>query len=141
MGNTPNVVDDILEHHGVKGMKWGIRKGVGSPSAVTVAPKGKKKLTAKGGEGHPAHKDAVVAKTLGQQAKKSGHQSLSNEELQKYATRLNLEQNVKRLEQQNKSAPRRFISGTLKGQGNQQVNKLASSAITKAGQAAVAAAL
>jgi 2'-5' RNA ligase len=136
---------DVLEHHGVKGMRWGVRGGVGSPRAastkVTVTQKGKKKLKATGGEGHPAHKEAIVAKSLGQQAKKSGHQSLSNEELQAYAKRLNLEQNVKRLEQQNKAAPRRFISGILKGQGNQQANNLANTAITKTGKAAIAAAL
>lgn len=117
---------NILSHHGIKGMRWGVRGGVGTPRAASVTQKGKKKLKGTGGEGHPAHKDAVSARTLGQKAKKSGHQSLSNEELQKYATRLNLEQSVKRLEQNDKSGARRFISGLVKGQGNQQANQLAS---------------
>jgi 2'-5' RNA ligase len=134
-------MSDIISHHGVKGMRWGVRKGEGSPRAVTVTQKGKKRLKAEGGQGHPAAKEAVAAKSLGQKSKKSGHQSLSNEELRQYAERLNLEQNVKRLEQQNKSAARRFISGNLKGQGNQQLNRLESAAITKAGKAAVAAAI
>lgn len=134
-------LSDVLEHHGVKGMRWGVRQGKGTPTAVTVTQKGKKKLKATGGEHQPAHKDAVAAKTLGQQAKKSGHQSLSNEQLRTYAERLNLEQNVKRLEQQNKSGARRFIGGHLKNEGSQAASKATKSAVSKAGKIAVTAAM
>lgn len=38
-------VEKILSHHGVKGMKWGVRKGKGTPTARTKFSKSPKKLS------------------------------------------------------------------------------------------------
>lgn len=38
-------VDNILEHHGVKGMRWGVRKGKGTPTARTRFSKAPKHLS------------------------------------------------------------------------------------------------
>lgn len=95
MDNT-EVVKDILTHHGVKGMRWGVRRGEGTATAVSVTQKGKK-LKGSGGANHPAHPDAIAAKTVSQKLKKSGVNSLSNEELQKLSTRANLEAQVGRV--------------------------------------------
>ena len=109
---TPDNVDDFFEHHGIKGQKWGVRRDLSRSSNVTVRDK-KKKLKTYGGVGRPAHPDAVAARTSGQIAKKSGVKALSNQELQAYNNRLNLEQNYSRLTQQDKSPGRKFINKML----------------------------
>lgn len=169
-------VDDFLEHFGVKGMKWGVRKsfdtafgtksagrkpssykkksstkdvltvatGLPSPvrsrkiqndvAAIKKAGKAQVKVTDKrkkiktsGGEGRPAHSDAVRARTLGQVGKKSGLKALSNEELQVYAHRLQLEQNVKRLNYNDMNPGKKFVASLLGRSGN----SLASEGVNK----------
>lgn len=118
-----------LMHYGVKGMRWGHRKD--RPAVdVTVTQKGKK-LQAKGGENQPAHPDAIAAKKANQVAKKSGHVALSNKELEDYARRLGLEQNVKRLERDKKGGTQKFIASLLAGTAKQQATRLANDAAAK----------
>lgn len=149
MKQSALIVDDILAHYGKKGMKWGVRSnrvgdtalaGFGittkggrertaarkakGPQKVTVIDK-KKKLTSKGGSGHPAHADALRARTIGQIGKKSGVKALSDKELTDYSKRLNLEQNVKRLNYNEKSAPRKFIATLLGQTGKNSANAVA----------------
>lgn len=126
-------VKAVLAHHGVKGMRWGVRRS--TSSSVTVSQKGKK-LKSTGGAGRAPSSDAVRAQTLGQIKKKSGVHALSNEELQAYQKRLNLEQNVKNLSAQQPGV-KNWIKRTLTKQGNQQVNTAASSGAAKAGKAAL----
>lgn len=122
-------VNDLL-HYGVPGMRWGVRKGKGTPTAVTVSDKGKK-LKTKGGENLPAHKDAVTARTLDQKAKASGPKALSNRELQELSNRLNLEQNVKRLQQNEKPAVKKFIASLLGQTAKQQATAVANQEASK----------
>ena len=111
---SKEVVDHILSHHGVKGMHWGVRRGDssggGSSGGGSSSKKGPKEVSVKtrsgsqhktmiitkGGQGHPAHPDAIAAKVVAQKLKKSGTHALSNDELQKLATRHNLEQQARR---------------------------------------------
>lgn len=123
-------METALEHYGVKGMRWGVRGGQGTPTAVSVKDKGKK-LKAEGGANQPASKDAVSAKALGQQKKASGVKTLSNNELQAYATRLRLEQEVKRLEQNEKPAVKKFIAQLLGQTAKQQASAVVQQAATK----------
>lgn len=128
--DVEEVIKNVLTHHGIKGMKWGVRKDR-SVSSVTVTQKGKK-LKAVGGANHPAHSDAIKAKTLGQTKKRSGTHSLSNEELKAYANRLQLEANVNRLEHERKNAGARWVSGFLKNSGKQTAQKVGSDAASRA---------
>ncbi len=143
------VVDDILEHFGVKGMKWGVRragdhfleKGLavstpGSRARGAAAAKASKKVKVKdkgrkiktsGGKGLPAHPDALRAHRVGQVVKKSGLKAVSNEDLNTFATRLQLEQNVSRLTSREKSKATQFVSNVLSQSGK----SLASEAVNK----------
>jgi len=121
-----------LLHYGVKGMRWGIRRSRPSgPTNVAVSQKGRKKLKAVGGENQPASSDAVATKTLGQVAKKSGYQALSNDELQAYTRRLNLEANAKRLDYDNKPVAHKFILGLLGKTGKSAAEQAANEAASK----------
>ncbi len=128
---------DVLSHFGVKGMKWGVRRN--RSSSVTVSDKGKK-LKTSGGYKRSAHPDAVAARTLGQVGKSSGLKALSNQELQTYAHRLQLEQNVKRLNYNELSAPKRFVASLLGRQGSQLAGEAAKTGTAKAGRGALNAA-
>lgn len=66
-------VDDVLEHFGVKGMKWGIRKDKKSRGSGPVSP------------------DKVRAQAAEAVIKKHGTKALDNKDLQHLVNRMNLE--------------------------------------------------
>lgn len=126
-GTESSIVKRVLTHHGIKGMKWGVSGGSGSsggPQKVLIKNKGKK-IKVSGGQGHPTHSDAVNARIIGQVGKKSGAKALSNEEIQKYTTRINMEQNFKRVQYTQKPVVARFIATLLGQTGKTQATNLA----------------
>lgn len=93
-------LDTILEHFGIRGMHWGVRRSkaeLGGPSPVIVKVKPGQKIVTKGGKGHKAVEEAINAAVVKQRAKASGTQSLSNQELQSAINRMNLEQSYAKL--------------------------------------------
>lgn len=92
---TESFEDFALKHFGVKGMQWGVRKGVKAPASP----------------------DSAKANLLKTQAKKQGTHTLSNKELQDLVTRLNLEQQYSRLNPKTKSDGQKFLEGALKVAG------------------------
>lgn len=120
-----------LSHHGVKGMKWGVRKGrSSSPQEVTIRARGKK-LKTDGGKGHTPHEDALKAARIAQKSKASGIHTLSNQELADLGTRMNLEQNVKRLQSNQSSGAKHFVKQLLANVGKQQATRVANDVATK----------
>ena len=76
-------VDNFLEHYGVKGMKWGVRR--------FSSRKGKAKVTPR-----PSDEGKAARKILDKQ-KKFGTSSLTNHELRMVNARVKLEQEFHRL--------------------------------------------
>ena len=127
--STIEIVDNVLEHFGAKGMKWGVRKESSSGSqAVSVKDKGKKIKTS-GGKGHPTHPDALRAHRLGQVAKKSGTKALSNQDLQDYTKRLQLETSLKGLNKQQQGNGKKAANSILKQAGNKAVQEITGGAM------------
>lgn len=101
-----------LEHVGILGMKWGHRKASSSSSRPSSSD----------------HKQTSVLK-------KKKLSEMSNDELKKLTTRMQLEKQFKDLSKGDMSPGQKFISETLQGAGKQ----LASKYIANAGEAAIKA--
>jgi len=139
--NAAEAIGNILSHHGVKGMKWGVtRKATVGPHEVVVRDT-RKKIKTSGGSGHPASPEAIRARTIGQVAKKSGTKALTDTELHTYAKRIQLEQNVKRLQYSEKPAATRFVLRILGRTGEQSTQQTANAATAAAGKKALALAM
>ena len=134
MGEVEDRGAAFLEHFGVKGMKWGIRKSDVPAGETRVTQQGKK-IKGEGGKGLPANDDAKKAAVSKQKVKGSGIHSLSNKELKDLQTRMNLEQNVRELtakeKQQTANPAARFIRRTLLNSGKQEAQKAANNAAAK----------
>lgn len=109
-------VEDVLEHFGVKGMRWGVRR---SQTELHT--------------GSEDHRNAAAAAS---KAKKGGVKSLSNKELQDMITRMNLEGQYVRLKPPSKGAVilksgGKFVGEVLLGVGKSQATKLANDHATK----------
>lgn len=81
-------LDDILEHFGIKGMHWGVRRSRAADGRV----RGPSRPTRPG-----ISSDAAKAKTSHTTAKTHGLDALSNPDLQHLVSRMNLEQQYTRL--------------------------------------------
>lgn len=121
---TQSALDDVLAHYGIRGMKWGIRrKATVGPQEVIVRDN-RRKIRTSGGSGLPAHPDAVRARKIAQIVKKSGTKAVSNQDLQAYANRLQLEQNISRLTTQQKSPGAKASKFILNRAGNKAVDEV-----------------
>lgn len=129
-GGVGGSLDDVLQHFGVKGMKWGVRRRGSTssgPTDVVVTSRGGKKVKTAGGKGHGPSDDAVTTAVARQKAKKSSTDSLSNKELQALVSRMNLEQQYSRLAPQSTGkAALKFVGDVLLGVGKQEATKVAS---------------
>ena len=100
-------IDNILEHYGTKGMKWGIRKKSGKGSA-------------KSGQKGKAKQAESEKRTSTKKYKKSAARKLSDERLKKRVNRLNMERQYKDLV--SKQKPKSKVSRGAKTVGNMIAN-------------------
>lgn len=107
-------LDDVLAHHGIKGMKWGVRRRQSSDSG-------------------PTSPDAARVKEHATTVKTHGTKALTNKELQELVTRMNLERQYSTLHQQSKKENPgvKFARELLIGIGKEQAAKLAREQIAK----------
>ena len=105
-------IDNIIEHYGKKGMKWGIRKD-------------RSKGGTKGGEKGKAKQAKSEKSTSTKKYKKSSARKLSDERLRKRINRLNMEKQYKDLV--SKQKPKSKVS-----RGAQTVGKILANAGAKA---------
>jgi 2'-5' RNA ligase len=133
------LTEACLEHHGIKGMRWGLRKekiandlhqrrlsteaanrenrpaqNVKVYDSIGATKKAKSTITTKGGEDHPPTEDAIKVAAAQQKLKKSGFHALTNQELRDVQTRLQLEAQVSQLSgKRQTSAGRKFLNDQL----------------------------
>lgn len=120
------LAEEVLEHYGVKGMKWGVRRDRDdSPQSVSVTQKKPgTKATATGGKNQPLSDDAKRTAEQKQRAKASTTDALSNQELKQLVERMQLEANYARLAAPQKSAGQKFVEGLLLGFGKQKATQV-----------------
>jgi hypothetical protein len=124
-----DVVEGILKHYGVKGMRWGVttkdhaaktaskaaaKEAKLAPKDITVTqPKPGKFAKSHGGGQHPLHPDSEKALVARRKAKASTTDALSNVELKSAVERMQLEQKFNQLEFQSdrRSKGQRFVMG------------------------------
>ena len=110
-GDIMSIVEEILEHHGVKGQKWGVRradKSTSSHESVQTLP--------------PKSHDAANAQATKATAKVHGVSVLSNKELQDFITRANLEQQFSNVSASKKEKGRKATKQMLLNIGKQQLS-------------------
>lgn len=149
--NGANKIKDLLQY-GVKGQKWGVRKGDASggfgltrkgqdklPTNVSVTqPKPGTKAKATGGKNQPLSDDAIRTAAQKQKAKASTTDALSNQELKQLVERMQLEANYTRLSTTQKSAGKKFVEGILVGFGKQKASQFVNNKLEEQLQAAFA---
>lgn len=121
-------LDEVLEHYGIKGMRWGVRRSERQLARARGKSSPKKKTEPK------KSVDAAKAAAAAKKAKKGGVSSLSNKELQDLNTRLNLEQQYSRLADtgsSKKAAGAKFAKELVVSVGKQQATKLANDQVSK----------
>lgn len=101
---TNAAVETFLAHHGIRGMKWGVRKAGSTETSSTGARKvkaivgvtksGRAAVITSGGSHHQPHPDAVAALKINQKLASSGSHSLSNAEIKRLLERHNLEKQL-----------------------------------------------
>lgn len=125
-------VENALEHYGVKGMRWGVRRRLDqarAPQETSVSVKRNRKFQkapkVKGGSNLEPTGEAITAAVAQRKIAKSGVQSLTNAELRTLNERMNLEQNYSNLVQKKKQKGRgqKFAENQLEQFAGQQVQK------------------
>lgn len=102
--------EDVLEHFGIPGMKWGRRK-----SRSSVTPSSGKKVIREDTRSAD-HKRA-------NEIKKKKVSEMSNEELKALNTRLQLEKQYKDLAKTDISPGKKFVTDLLINSGKQTINR------------------
>ena len=127
-------IGDFLEHFGVKGMKWGVRKSTDGSSGTSSRRR----------PSRSASPDAENAQNALTKIKKGGIKSVSNKELQDVITRMNLEQQYSRVAPKGPASKAaqfggKFAADVLIGVGKSQAIKIVGDQASKLVALAIAA--
>lgn len=109
---------DELQHHGIKGQKWGVRRFQNADGSLTTAGKQRASAT----------KKRTDAKNLG---------TLTDAQLKQKITRLQLEKQLRELTNAELNSGRVYAQKILKDVGSKVLTTAASGALLYAGKAAI----
>lgn len=134
----PIVVDDILKHHGILGMKWGIRrfqdypKGSGGPKGKFVKEKvatntTKKKSTRNDRE----ERTKLKGKLKSNKPKAPSAKTMTDDELRQQLNRLQMERQYADLTKQSTSPGQKFVSDILVNAAKQTATSYITQGIKK----------
>ena len=112
-----------LQHHGIKGMKWGVRRTDAQLARArgSVGPKTQ--------QSKPAAKEEPSKKATSTPAKKSSG-DMTNAELKARIERIKLERELTQLTAKEKSAGRKFVEDVLVNAGKQALTSFISGKMT-----------
>ena len=101
-------MDYVLYHHGIKGMKWGVRR---TPAQLGHKTSSKKRKSERAKAREEAKKKKAVAKAkAAEQNKKKSLRDMSDEEVVKAIERARLEQTYRQYHPEQVSAGKKFVS-------------------------------
>lgn len=113
--------DEYLYHHGIKGMKWGIRRFQDKYGRLTLL--GKKRRRDEDSDNSKSKEDKP--------SKPKSLSEMSDQELNDRLKRLRLEEEYRRLSPKEAEKPKSFISSFVQKHGTDLANQLASKGIQK----------
>lgn len=114
-----------LNHHGVKGMKWGVRRFQKKDGSLTSAGKKRYASSSPKKVSKPSSESKQEKKTV---------KDLSDEELRKRITRLQLEKQYKDLQPQKISAGKKFVDSVIIPAVNESAKNVLRDFLTKQGK-------
>lgn len=97
------VLNDKLQHHGIKGQKWGIRRFQNKDGSLTPAGRKRQKV-----QSHEDYNKAHSGKSV---------KEMSDKELRDVNNRLNMERQYSQLTAKEKSAGSKFVASALTAVG------------------------
>jgi hypothetical protein len=128
-----------LQHYGVKGMRWGVRRNPDRSTGTPGVIRGHKSsdgtpmvIRKKTNEGHPEAPDSLRAREFKNRAKKFGPSALNNDELQALVQRMNLEKQYSQLQPPTAGKKtQKFVADFLISAGKQQASKAVNDQLSK----------
>lgn len=108
---------DVIQHTGVLGMKWGIRRARSSSSSSSSS-KTKQHVSSESSESKPELKDTKAKGSISSSIK-----AMSDAELKSKINRIQMEKQYAQLTTREKSAGEKFIKSVLSDAGKQTATK------------------
>lgn len=118
---------NVLVHHGIKGMKWGVRR---TPEQLGHAPSKKRKISIKISKSEPKKQTTQKASSESAKKKKSVKE-MSDEEIRKVINRIELERKYTSLTAPQQSKGKKIVKDILAKSATNVATKYTTKAMDK----------